>query len=83
MTAAEHSSVGVAPALPCWDAEPAWGWDGERKRKRECCLRLSGVPLLKKNPKVITRPCKFALFWRSFEVAAVSEALGAELVCSW
>lgn len=31
VTAAEHSSIGIAPALPCWDAEPAWGWDGKGK----------------------------------------------------
>lgn len=41
------------------------------------------VTALKKNPKVITWPCKFNLLWRSFEVAAVSEALEAKLVCSW
>lgn len=54
------------------------GWGKEK----ECCLRLSCMPQLKKHPKVITWPCKFTLLWRSFEVAAVSEALEAKLVCS-
>lgn len=55
------------------------GWGKEK----EWCLSLSCTPQLKKTPKVIIWPCKFNLLWRSFEVAAVSEALEAELVCSW
>lgn len=31
-TGAEVTAAQVALTLSCWGAEPAWGWDGERKR---------------------------------------------------
>lgn len=55
------------------------GWGKEK----ECWWGFLVCHSFKKNPKVITWPCKFNLLWRSFEVAAVSEALEAKLVGSW
>lgn len=54
------SSLRAAPALLCWDAEPAWDWAGDRSGARG----FPGWHSLKK--KSITEPYNFHLLQRSF-----------------